>query len=334
VPRAVSAGEQHGASIWWAPDKEDEAALPPLAVDGVPEEVDLSAGARPHEPGVLANAVFMVGRGERLDGRVVILGSDGSTYALAVGRLEPVADEGGNSYPALGQESVSPAGDHVFFRQRSSLEVYDLGAGRWTTIELPDGRAERARWIAVENVTNPDEGPIDRIWVPDPTDPTGRAGTTYDADGRPRGTEWISAFAPWAAGGGDTYGPLRRDPVGIHLSGLGPAIAQAQFPDVELRGPGGSLASGVDTVATRDRSGQVSSVLALPYGQGGRWKACCPVVGWLGGPGTVLLESRGDVTRVLAWKVGTPELFGVTELTGWVPGEDLVVVGWAQLGPG
>ncbi|MFC5728715.1 MULTISPECIES: hypothetical protein [Nocardioides] len=323
APKAVRAGEQHGAQVWWAPDKSDEAALPRLQVAGVPEQVDLSAGSPPHRAGVRATAMFMVGDGDRFAGRVVILGTDASTYSLDVGRLEPVADEQGNQYLPFNEESLSPSGRFVLFRQQRSLEVYELDTGEWTTIDTPDWLAEGARWSSDTE-----------IWVPHLLGAGAVRGTTYDVDRGRVGPASSTYVSIWETGAGSGYGPLRTEQTG-QFSGRGPSVAQAQFPGVSLTDPTGTLVSGADAVVTGDQSGQEVSVLVLPYGLNapeGRWKMCCPVVGWLdGGRDTLLFASRGSDSRVLAWRVGTPDLFRVTQLTGWVPGQDYHVASYADL---
>lgn len=330
APEAVSAGKQYGAQVWWAPDKAEEAALPRLDVAGLPEEIDLSAGSPPHPPGVRASAMFAVGNADLADGRVVVLGTDGATYSLDVGRLDPVADEPGNRYLPFGEGSLSPDGRHAFFRQESSLEVYNLVTGEWTTIDTPDWLAEGARWF---NATE--------IWVPQSLGATDGSGTVYDISGGARGTDQIAGHSLWKAGSGEAYGPLRLDRT--DLSGRGPRVAQAQFPGVDLADPNGTLVSGADAVVTSETADGGPSVLVLPYSggaQSGRWKGCCPVVGWLEGSGTLLFASRGSVgddagdSRVLAWKVGTPELFRVSQVTGWVPGQDFHVASYPDLGAG
>ncbi|HWJ07953.1 MAG TPA: hypothetical protein VNS46_01170 [Nocardioides sp.] len=326
VPTAERAGRQHGATVWWAPAKAAEADLPPLAVSGVPEEIDLAATVPAHPPGVAARAVFMVGAGDPpAPGRVVVLGTDGATYSLDA-RLRPVADEFGNAYLPLGEQSLAPDGKRVFFRQPGQLVLYDLTSGAWSRFDVPGGLSEGARWFSA-----------DQLWVPEVLGEEDGPGTVYDLAGRARRTDWRPYYDLWEAAGSETYGPQALDPVGIHLSGFGPAVAQAQFPDVELVAPDGVATGGTDVVVTRDRAFSKLSVLVLPYGggeAGGRWKACCPVVGWLGGLQTLLFTSRGDQTRVLAWDVGTRRLWRVTRISGWEPGEETLAATWSEQSPG
>ncbi|THV12088.1 hypothetical protein E9934_12060 [Nocardioides caeni] len=338
VPHAVRAGRQHGAEIWWAPEKSAEVALPVRDVDGVPETIDLSAGAPPHRPGMTATAAFTV-LAEDGQERVVLLGSDASTYSLDTSRLDPVADEGGNRFVSLGDQGLAPDGRHVFFRQVSSLEVYDLMTGKWTSIDTPDWVAEGARW-QIESAAaglggEPPAADAATIWVPEVLGEEDGPGTVYRPSGQGLRTDWIAHYDLWEAAGAEPYGPQALDPLGIHLSGFGPATAQQMFPTVELVDPDGARVMGADVVVTRDQSFSNLSVLVLPFGgaDGARWNACCPVVGWLGGPETVLLESHGNEWRVLGWDVGTRRLWRVTEVVGWVPGQDSVVGRWAALGP-
>lgn len=62
----------------------------------------------------------------------------------------------------------------------------------------------------------------------------------------------------------------------------------------------------------------------------GRWKQCCSVGGWLD-IDTVLFESRHEDARVLAWRVGTPDVYRVSDVRGWTPGEESYVASFAAL---
>lgn len=340
LPHAVRAGTQFGAEIWWAPPKSEEADLPVRDVVGVPETIDLSVGAPPHRPGVTATAAFTVRADEGGEDRVLLLGADASTYSLDTRRLESVADEGGNVYSALGAESLAPDGRHVFFRQVSSLEVYDLTTGEWTSIDTPDWLAEGARWQIESAAAGlggepPAADPV-TIWVPDALGVDDGRGTVYSPSGERLRSDFAAYYDLWEAAGAEPYGRQALDPIGIHLSGFGPATAQQMFPTVELADPDGTATIGTDVVVTRDQSFSRLSVLALPFGgpgQGERWNACCPVVGWLGGPETVLFESHGDEWRMLGWDVGTRRMWRIAEVVGWVPGQESVVASWAALGP-
>ena len=83
-------------------------------------------------------------------------------------------------------------------------------------------------------------------------------------------------------------------------------------------------------VVTRSRRG--FALLAFPPARAeeGRSLQCCPVVGWADA-GTVLFESRHAGARVLAWRVGTPDLYRVSDIRGWTPGEESYVASFAAV---
>jgi hypothetical protein len=73
-------------------------------------------------------------------------------------------------------------------------------------------------------------------------------------------------------------------------------------------------------------------VLAFPDNRAddGRWLQCCPPVGWLDNE-TLLFESRWAEAKVLAWKVGTPDVYRVSDIVGWTPGAETYVASFAAL---
>ena len=147
---ARPAGEYDGASVWWGPSVEQEPDLPRLAGSGLPSRIDLGAARRPVPNGLRAVGAFEVRK------VAYVLTDSRELYRLDIGHLDRIADEGGNVRSPLSEESVSPDGRHLFLLQESSLEVYDLTDGSWTTIDTPDWLAEGARWLSNEE-----------IWVPD-----------------------------------------------------------------------------------------------------------------------------------------------------------------------
>ena len=301
VESAVAGPRYRGAETWWLGGADAEAALPWLDDTGLPRTIDLAAGA-PSAIGI-GQAVAVLGVWP--DGplsRVIAVALDGSSHAVDISRLEPVADEEGNALSPLVSESLAPDGSHAFFVQERSLQVYDFGTGDWTTIATPAYLAEGARWLTSAE-----------IWVPERLGDTG-TGTSYDLDGgRPR-----VSLVHWVGGGwtGDEeYGPV------VATSG---DTAQAVFLTDYATGPDGVGFGGLNGVAaTRDSA---SSLLVMsPHDS--RWKGCCPVVGFADAH-TLLFESRHAEARVLAWEVGTGRLEQVARIVGWQPGQELYVASW------
>lgn len=307
-PVVEPGADYRGARTWWAPSGAEERNLPLLGGTPLPAEIDLAPGAPAHRAGVQAVAVFELAGESAAPGRVIVVGADQTSYSLDVGRLDRVTDEEGNTLTPLTSESVAPDGQHVFFIQDSSLEVYDLTTGDWTTYETVPWLAESARWISATE-----------IWAPGELGAPDGAGTTYDVTGAeptsvptdPR--VWDTSDEP--------FGPVRESADG--------GAAQAMFLADEATGPAGTRLGGLDALAARVGSGDVE-LLVTPGLDEGRWKGCCPVVGWLDGE-TVLLQSRSNESRILAWRVGTPDLQRVSRLVGWEPGEESPVGSFADL---
>lgn len=319
LPEAVAdvvaepGSDYRGAKTWWAPSIAEERDLPLLPGTPLPDQVDLADGAPAHRPGVRAVAVFEV-RGEGVaPGRVVVIGADGTSYSLDVGRLDRVTDEEGNALSPLTGESLAPDGKHVFFIQDSSLEVYDLTTGGWATYDIVPWMGEQAVWINSAEV-----------WTPGELGPPDGVGTTYDVTGAgidsssgvpdvPR--VWDTSDEPWGA---------------IRLSDRGGATQGMFLADVAT-GPDGAM-GGLDALAARvgPKEGEDVHLLVMPGLDDGRWKGCCPVVGWLDDD-TVLLQSRSNTSRILAWRVGTADLRRVSRITGWEPGQEVPVGSFADL---
>ena len=70
------------------------------------------------------------------------------------------------------------------------------------------------------------------------------------------------------------------------------------------------------------------AILVFPHEVDGRWNQCCSAVGWLDAD-TVLFESRHEDARILAWRVGTRDLYRVSDIRGWTPGEESYVASFA-----
>lgn len=301
--------DYRGAKTWWAPSSAAEMDLPLLRGTPLPDEIDLAEGAPAHPAGVRAVAVYQLAGESVAPGRVVVIGADRTSYSLDVGRLDRVTDEQGNALTPLMAESLAPDGKHVFFVQDSSLEVYDLMAGTWATYDTVPWLAESARWISDTE-----------IWAPGELGAPDGPGTSYDVTGSGRDTTlpevprvWDTADEPW--------GPVR-------VSGGG-GVAQAAFLAEAAMDPKGVPTGGLDALAARVGAGAVQ-LLVMPGPDSGRWKGCCPVVGWLDDE-TVLLQSRSNTSRILAWRVGTPDLQRVSRLVGWEPGQEVPVGSFADL---
>lgn len=292
-----------GIGVWWSPEVAEEVGLPWYDGDTaatLPRTVDLSAGAPGATDVELALAVFAVFGGDEL-ARVVVLAPDGTTRSLDVSRLDPVRDEFGNAaalLPANG--GLAPGGSHVFFTQNSSLELYEFAAGTWRTIDVPDWLAEGARWLDDQT-----------LWVP--TELGGSEGRTYGLDGQPLGRAVVDMTSARGTQAASAYGPEKA---------LGATVAQtyrldgpvAPLPDER------SISNPEALVVTEGERR-----LALAFPDPGRSKGCCPVAGWLE-DGTVAFESGG---RLLAWRVGTPEVQRVSTISGWELGAEWYVASWA-----
>lgn len=302
--------DYRGAKTWWAPSDAAEKDLPLLRGTPLPDEIDLAEGAPAHPTGVRAVAVYQLSGESAAPGRVVVIGTDGASYSLDVGRLDPVTDEQGNALTPLMAESLAPDGKRVFFIQESSLEVYDLTTGTWATYATVRWLAEGARWISATD-----------IWAPGELGRPNGIGTTYDAAGGSPDTSWSAPRRVW-----DTS----DEPFGIVRETQGGGVAQAMFLAEAALDPQGVSMGGLDAVAAKVNWGDVAHLLVMPGPDSGRWKGCCPVVGWLD-DATVVLQSRSNTSRILAWRVGTPDLQRVSRLVGWEPGEEVPVGTFADL---
>ena len=302
--RAERAGTYGGAPVWWVPTTATEEGLPVLRSAALPVTIDLAPGA-PEMPARDAVALVEV-TGDKGAGRVVVVANDGS-YSLDTAHLEPVTDEQGDQLTRVGPHSLEPDGRHAFFRQNSSLELYDFALGSWTTVPAPDRTAEAARWLR-----------NGLLFVPDSLDPMS-GGTVFRADGEVVG----SSEAPHSAiepSKDEPYGPLRA---------FRTSSAQAHHLAGPVADPDGSDHLSLDGVVA-DAGGRRGVLVVPAEGGGGRFDACCPVAGWLD-LDTVVFESRWVHARLLAWRVGTDELFRVSDVVGWSPGRGSYVASFADL---
>jgi hypothetical protein len=298
-----------GAGVWWSPTLAVEADLPWLEDDSpLPREIDLSEGAPDAAGSERAVAAFSVVELESgALRRVVLLAPDGSTRSLDTSRLGPVQDEQGNAgLSPLANGSLAPDGRHLFFVQNSSLELYEPATGSWRTIDTPDWLAEGARWLDA-----------DTIWVP--AELGGATGTTYGVDGRLISPRTVAEQETVVLGDdAQVYGPVKT-------GGTGSAQSQVLAGPVEPV-PAGNV-SNPEAVVVR----KGSELFALALHSAGsaplRSKGCCPVAGLLDA-NTAVFESSG---RLLAWRVGSPDVRRVTEVTGWTLGEEGYGASWAPM---
>lgn len=312
VVRAEKGGEYAGVPVWWAPSVADEADLPVLSGTALPAEVDLSAGAPPVPRDLRAVALFQLWGDE--PGRVVVVGADGASYSLDVG-FGPVEDGDGNESPPVTQESLSPNGRYAFFVQERSLEVYDFEEAVWTKIPTERFAAGSAEWTVSGEIQVPvltSNASRNKLYRP-----TGEpAGTSIGRTGHVGPADADTPYGPtlwgpggWAAGAVDLAGPIkRRDEVYR-------SVGAVNVIDSTLSG----------------RPFSPGMVLAMPPEPGGgRWKQCCPVVGWLDNK-TVLFESRHVDARILAWRIGTREVSRVADIRGWIAGDESYVASFAAV---
>lgn len=286
APVAEPAGDYAGAPVWWAPSAAEEAALPVLPSAVLPPVIDLDAA----EVGTIGEPVVALfsGRSER----AFALTASQRVVELDISELATVADESGNVRSPLSFYSLSSDQRHAFFIQESSLEVLDFLTGEWTSIDTPDWLAEGARWVM------PDE-----IWVPESLGDDS-SGTVHQLEG---GTtladvDWVHG---WSGPRGGPWGPVAAARAGT---------AQAAF----LMGPvpGGSVSNPQAIMVER---GGERFVLALDYGggEGGtRGKGCCLALGWLDRFTVLFSSSSTEGQRILAWDVGTEDVYLVSEILG------------------
>lgn len=291
-PRATRVGDYRGARVWEAPPAEVELDLPRWPEPSLPEVLDptTAGGGLPGTPV----------RGLLTEGpRVFALSGAGALTELDVSRLEPVRDEGGNRVEPVSPYSLSPDGARAFFVQHSTLEVLELRTGRWQTLDTPDWSAEGARWATAAE-----------IWVPE-SPGSGGAGTIHHLDGSlSRG----DARQPRAWSGEETWGPVAA------RSGR---VAQDMF----LAGPvEGTGVSNPEAVVVR--TGERVDVLSMwPDPPEARYKGCCGVLGFLDDDTVMFASESTEGYRLLAWRVGTEDVYLVSRLAG--PG---TLVAWLPAG--
>lgn len=305
--KAVRFGKYSHARVWWGPTTEQEAKLPVLTGTAMPPVIDL-APKESMPTGMNALALFQVEAEE--PGRVVVLGADGATYSLDVARLEPIVS-GGDEEPPLTEHSLSPDGRHAIFAQEGSVEVYDFVDGRWTSIATGQPEPFGVHWS--------EDGSL--IYVP--RSGTGPTSDLYSPTGERRGSGL----------GEDNYFSLRT----VNGTGHGPVVRSVRDDGARGMGMGGPVLAPdgsehrfVEAIGAGGRDWPEDLLAFPPDRDDGRWKQCCPAVGWLDAD-TLLFESRHEEGRILAWKAGTPDVYRVSDIRGWKPGEESYVASFAAI---
>ena len=295
APTATRMDDYRGAAVWEAPPAEAELDLPRWTEPSLPEVLDLGT-ASPGLPGTPVRGLLTE------DWRVFALSATGTVTELDVARLDPVSDEGGNRLNPVSAHSLSPDGARVLFIQESSLEVLDLATGRWQTIDTPDWLAEGARWVTT-----------DEIWVPDALGSRG-AGTSYGLDGTvsQAHVRWLELDFGEENEGGSGVVATSRD-----------RVAQTMF----LAGPvDGTGVSNPEAVVVRTGA-RVDILTMWPLATATRQKGCCEVLGFLDADTVMFASKSTEGYRLLAWSVGTEDVYLVSRLAG--PG---ALVAWSPAG--
>jgi hypothetical protein len=157
-----------------------------------------------------------------------------------------------------------------------------------------------------------------RVEIWDLTSNTWRTVETAEYEGAawtPAGDLWLPADGATDVDSGRPD-PWTRGDQAYSRVVVGPGVAAelSWTADVEVpgaRGPG-RYANPEILVA-----GPPESPSVLGIGVDGRSKGCCSLVGWLGSDVVLFTASSVDRSRVLAWRVGTRDLYRVSELADW-----------------
>lgn len=305
--KAVRSGTYSHARVWWGPTTEQEAELPALAGTALPREIDLSPEAS-MPTGSKAIAIFQLWR--ETPGEVVVVGADGTSYSLDVSGLAPVPVDGQED-PPLSASSLASDGRRAVFAQEGSVEVYDFVTGRWTSIPTEHAETSGVHWSedgSLIIVPRPGTGPIADLYSPSGD----RRGHTLDED------DYFSLRTANDTGHGQVVRNVRGD--GARGLGMGGPVSA----------PDGSEHRGVEAFGAGGRDWPEDLLAFPPESGGGRWKQCCPAVGWLDAD-TVLLQSRHEDARILGWRPRTGEVLRVSDIRGWKSGEESYVASFAAI---
>ncbi len=296
---------RHGVRYWWGPDLDQESRLP--AQPGpLPAHIDVGATAPDlaTHPVLIATAAFAV-FDDRGVTRLVVLAPDGTLRSLDVSRLNKVTKANGYRLAPETPSMLSPSGQYLMFPQDGSVLVYTLRTGVWTTVHTGNAWTNDVTWLTDSSFFLPQHGP-------------GTPGPSYGVQGARLGTA-----SPPGPAASQTL--ARSEAYGLRQVGPG-STAQSYYLGPQLPRPSDTV-SGQGIVST-DITGAVSDVLEV--GGSGRWKNCCAAIGWLD-DGTVVYESVGPVTRLIAWRVGTHDFGQVATITGVTAGREFYVSSWARM---
>lgn len=297
-------GVFQGTRVFWGPTVEQESRLPELSVGrpALPAEIDLSASA---EAGPIDHAVAAFGLGNE-DGTdletVRLLAEDGTWRDLDVDNLEPVADEGGNSFAALQSTSLSPSGTRLAFVQPDRLVIYDVASQAWTDVP----------WDGVESFAWEDD---DHLLIPGI--PQVRSDVVA-LDGRVTSNFTLSSGMPDQ----QSYGPKVRG--WIQSMGGYYQDAMAYFSVEGVPVPAGAISN--PEVAWVSVGDDPPLLLVWPDSLDDRAKGCCGPATWL--PSGEIVFHLGD--RLLSWAPGTHDFHRVSSIVGR-PDGSFAIASWADL---
>lgn len=289
-------GTYGGADVWWGPTKEQEAGLPAMSVPRFPGELDLDDVAGELPAGTVVAALAQVSGDERVPGTTPVLAvaTDGTTYEIE----NPPVPQGDLDvkWPLpVTQESLAPDGRHAFFvYDKQTLMVLDFMSGEWTQVAVGGTVPEHATWKDARTIKIPKVAAFDPDFI------------LFSPDGQRIGSSAEIDLIAHLNDRDEGYGPTRGDARAFLFAG-------------PITGPGGAAYRSTDGVLVRD--GDTANLLTFGIPDDGRWLQCCAVVGWAD-PATVMVQSRGNTSRILGWRYSTGELFRIADITGWTPGEE------------
>jgi hypothetical protein len=285
-----------GVPVYFSPDETEEQGLPRVTSEVLPAEIDL--GANMVESMDHAVAALSVGD------TVYLVDEDGGQVAVDIGRLDDVTKPNGYAYRPVHDDMLSPDGKHLIFPQDGGyLEVYSLDGG-WNTIYVGTRTTRFVQWAG-----------DDLIYLPETAH---GVGVVYDLDGNEAelgGGLLIEADVTrpdFAVRDIQPYGPTRFTSGGSTAQtwGMGLSVPVSDS---------GTYLSDPEFIATR--VGGIGRVLSLQWtiprdGEGGRYKQCCPVAGWLDDR-TLVYESRQTSPVLVSWDVGTHHFELVTTIKNY-----------------